>query len=63
MDVEIDEVVTEMVVMDGSPSLSREDLKKIIEAVKQHFKSEKETDQQRDNDTSIRDRAYKQEGQ
>jgi hypothetical protein len=63
MDVQIDELVTELVVEDQPTGLKGSDLKQIIEAVMQHVHAYHERERQREKDTGVRDRAYRQEGQ
>ena len=61
MDVEIDEVKTDLVVTDGAGSLSREEMKKIVEAVVECLRAQKHSAKQREKDTAVRGRAYQPE--
>ncbi len=62
MDVQIDEFVTELIIADNpAASLSRDEMKRIVEAVTQHLEARMERDRQRQEDTDVRDRAYREE--
>jgi hypothetical protein len=62
MDVEIDEVVTDLVVTEPVGSLSKQEMKQIIETVLQHVRAERDRAKQREKDTGVRGRAYQPEG-
>ncbi len=62
MDVQIDEVVTELVVTEPTGSLSREEMRAIVQHVVEHLNLERNRSRQREKDTAIRDRAYDPEG-
>ena len=60
-DVEVGEIVTELVVSEPNGSLTREEMRNIVETVLHHIRAEKERGQQREKDTGVRDRAYQPE--
>ncbi len=62
MDVEIDEVVTELVVTEPNGSLTREEMKKIVQAVLEQVRAEQDRAAQKHKDTCVRNRAYAPEG-
>jgi hypothetical protein len=63
MDVQIDEVVTDMVVTDGSAGLSPAEMKQIVETVMRKVREERDCSKQREKDTAVRGRAYQPEGE
>ena len=58
MDVSIDEVVTDIVVSDSSPSLSQAEMRHIVQTVMEHMRRHQDCERQRRKDTSVRDRVY-----
>jgi hypothetical protein len=62
MDVEIDEVMTDLIVTDPHGALSREEMRNIIQTVLQHVRAEQHNARQREKDTGVRDRAYQAGG-
>jgi hypothetical protein len=62
-DVEVGEIMTELVIEDQGSGLTREDMRKVIEAVMQHLDAHRDRERQRQSDTGVRDRAYCPEGQ
>jgi hypothetical protein len=62
MDVEIDEVVTDLIVTEPNGSLSREEMRNIVRAVAEHLRAQRQSARQREKDTGVRDRAYQPEG-
>lgn len=57
-DVRIGEVVTELVVGEGAGPLGPDDLRKIVEMVLEQVRRERDSDDQRNRDTAVRDRYF-----
>jgi hypothetical protein len=60
MDVRIGEVVTEMVVTEDIGPLSAEDVKRLVALVLEKVRQEQDRMAQRERDTMVRDRAYRE---
>ena len=58
MNVDIDEIVTEMVVSDSGTGLSRAEMRQIVQSVIEHLRHEQASGRQRQRDTGVRNRAY-----
>ena len=62
MDVRIDTIRTQIHVTEGVGALSPEDVRKVVGLVMEQWERQKACDQQRQADTSIRDRSFEKKG-
>lgn len=62
LNVDIDEIVTEMTLSEGRQGLSAAEKRELVQAVLECLRSKQDCDQQREKDTGLRNRAYRPEG-